>query len=79
MHDILSILNDEMKELGANNPEIYWSVENNSLGEAALIVIDEMDEDKFPESFYTNQRKEEYKKQSEKDLQHHTKQKLQHV
>ena len=30
MHDILSILNDEMKELGANNnPEIYWSVENN--------------------------------------------------
>jgi|TARA_B100000085_G_scaffold79311_1_gene71425 hypothetical protein len=51
MHDILTILNDEMRELGNNNPEIYWSVENNSLGEAALIVIEEMDEDKFPGEF----------------------------
>ena len=25
MHDILSILNDEMKELGANNPNILVS------------------------------------------------------
>ena len=40
-----------MKELGNNNPEIYWSVENNSLGEAALIVIEEMDEDKFHGEF----------------------------
>ena len=51
MHDILTILNDEMNELGNRRPEIYWSVENNSLGEAALIVIDEMDEDKFPGEF----------------------------
>jgi hypothetical protein len=51
MHDILTILNDEMKEMGNQRPEIYWSVENNSLGEAALIVIEEMDEDKFPGEF----------------------------
>ena len=51
MHDILTILKDEMNELGNNNPEIYWSVENNSLGEASLIVIEEMDEDKFPGEF----------------------------
>jgi hypothetical protein len=51
MHNILTIINDEVKELGNSAPEIYWSVENNSLGEAALIVIDEMDEDRFPGTF----------------------------
>jgi hypothetical protein len=51
LHDILTILRDEMRELGNHSPEIYWSVENNSLGEAALIVIEEMDEDKFPGEF----------------------------
>ena len=51
MHTILTIINDEMRELGNNAPEIYWSVENNSLGEAALVVIQEMDEDKFPGTF----------------------------
>ena len=28
--------------------EIYWSVENNTLGEAALVVIQEMGEDNIP-------------------------------
>ena len=51
LYDILQILKEEMLELGNKSPEIYWSVENNSLGEAALIVIDEMDEDKFPGEF----------------------------
>jgi hypothetical protein len=51
MHTVLTIINDEMRELGNNAPEIYWSVENNSLGEAALVVIQEMDEDKFPGTF----------------------------
>ena len=51
LHDILTILHTELRELGNNSPELYWSVENNTLGEAALIVIDEMDEDKFPGEF----------------------------
>jgi len=51
LHDILTIIYQELRELGDNQPELYWSVENNSLGEAALIVIDEMDEDKFPGEF----------------------------
>lgn len=51
LHDILTILYTELRELGDTAPELYWSVENNSLGEAALIVIDEMDEDKFPGEF----------------------------
>ena len=51
LHDILTIIKDELKELNDPGTEIYWSVENNSLGEAALIVIEEMDEDKFPGEF----------------------------
>lgn len=34
-----------------NEPEIYWTVENNSLGEAALVVIDETGEENFPGFF----------------------------
>ena len=68
MHDILSILNDEMKELGANNPEIYWSVENNSLGEAALIVIDEMDEDKFRWRVFTRTKEKRNTKSNQKRI-----------
>ena len=51
LHDILTIIKDELRELNDPGTEIYWSVENNSLGEAALIVIEEMDEDKFPGEF----------------------------
>ena len=51
LYDILHIIKEELKELGNKSPEIYWSVENNSLGEAALILIEEMDEDKFPGEF----------------------------
>ena len=32
-------------------PEIYWSVENNTLGEASLQIIDATGEDKFPGDF----------------------------
>lgn len=66
MHDILTIINDEMRELGNNAPEIYWSVENNSLGEAALIVIEEMDEDKFPGTFLHEPKKKGIQRKSRK-------------
>lgn len=36
----------ELQENG--NPEIYWSVESNSLGEAALVVIRDTGEENFP-------------------------------
>lgn len=35
----------------APEAEIYWSVENNTLGEAALVVIDEMGEENIPGTF----------------------------
>ena len=43
---------DEIEEQ-APNSEIYYSVENNTLGEAALISIDEMGEDQLPGTFLT--------------------------
>ena len=45
MFDIIKYINDQ----GVG--EIYWSVENNTLGEAALVAINEFGEDKFPGTF----------------------------
>ena len=39
------------------NSEIYWSVENNTLGEAALVVISEMGEENIPGTFLSEPRK----------------------
>ena len=41
----------------APNSEIYWSVENNTLGEAALVVINEMGEDNIPGTFLSEPKK----------------------
>jgi hypothetical protein len=52
LHDILSIIHEDLRDMGMSSADnLYWSVENNSLGEAALVVIDEMDEDNFPGEF----------------------------
>lgn len=39
------------------DPEIYWTVENNSLGEAALVQIDNIGEENFPGIFVHEPRK----------------------
>lgn len=49
-----SILQQIQEEVG--DSEIYWSVENNTLGEAALIVIDEMGEENIPGTFLSQPR-----------------------
>ena len=41
----------------APESEIYWSVENNTLGEAALVVINEMGEENIPGTFISEPRK----------------------
>jgi len=57
MRQILTIIDQEMRKDGDTNPEIYWSVENNTIGEAALVIIDEIGEDNFDGSFLTEPRK----------------------
>ena len=53
MHSILKYIEEEMIEGGQqrSEPEIYWTIENNSIGEATLICIDDMGEDNFPGIF----------------------------
>jgi hypothetical protein len=43
LRSMLQLIQDE-----ASESEIYWSVENNTLGEAALVVIQEVGEDNIP-------------------------------
>lgn len=45
----IKIMRDILDELYRNGkPEIYWSVESNTLGEAALVVIRDTGEENFP-------------------------------
>lgn len=46
MREILKYINDRGQEKGGT-PQIYYSVENNTLGEAALIVISNIGEENF--------------------------------
>jgi len=50
MRDILKYIQQRGEEKGAM-PQIYYSVENNTLGEAALIVISDLGEENFPGLF----------------------------
>jgi hypothetical protein len=40
-----------------SEPEIYWTVENNAVGEAALVAIDAVGEEHFPGYFVSEPRK----------------------
>jgi len=44
--DVLKHISDELG--GENYNQIYWSVENNTVGESALVVIDNLGEETFP-------------------------------
>jgi hypothetical protein len=50
LREILRYIQDRGTELGAP-PQIYYSVENNTLGEAALVVISNIGEENFPGLF----------------------------
>ena len=46
MRDICNYIKEETKSSGSN---IYWSVENNTIGESALLVINDFGEDEGPD------------------------------
>ena len=50
MREILKYIQERGAEKGGN-PTIYYSVENNTLGEAALVVISDLGEENFPGLF----------------------------
>ena len=49
LKDIANHIKEECKSPSANN--IYWSVENNTIGEAALLVISDFGEENIPGLF----------------------------
>lgn len=45
----LLVLKKIAKEIAARNPlDVYWSIENNTMGEATLVAIRQMGEESFP-------------------------------
>ena len=48
---ILHTIVEEIHDVTQNEESVFWSVENNSLGKAALVVIREMGEEKFHGTF----------------------------
>ena len=47
LKDILKYIHDEAVEGGNQTPTIYYSCENNTIGEAALVVINDIGEENF--------------------------------
>ena len=49
LQSIINFIHSEMRKLGEQRgePEIYFTLENNSWGEAAIVTIEEMGEDTF--------------------------------
>lgn len=56
---LLNYINYTMSEMPEQQgePQIYWTIENNSIGEANLVVIESTGEDKFPGSFVSERRR----------------------
>lgn len=49
VEDQVKVMRDILVEIyESGKPELYWSVENNTIGEAALVVIRDTGEDRFP-------------------------------
>ena len=48
LNKILRIIDSDLYEQGDDDPEIYWTVENNSIGEATIIDIMNMGLENFP-------------------------------
>lgn len=48
-------LRDDARQRG--EPEIYWTVENNSIGEAILQIIEDTGEERFPGTFVSEKRR----------------------
>ena len=56
---VLMFIEQTMKEGGAQRgePEIFWTVENNSIGEAVLQIIEDTGEERFPGIFVSEKKR----------------------
>lgn len=70
LYQILTNIEQTIKTnpLQRSQVELYWTVENNSVGEAALVVISDTGEDKFPGVFVHEPNKPGQQRQGRKGL-----------
>jgi len=73
---MLEYIWDECKDKGQKgDPDIYYSLENNSWGEAALVSINEIGEENFPGTFIHEPRRSNMSGRSRKGLNTNTRSK----
>lgn len=48
LNKLLRMVDIELRRQGDSNPDIYWSFENNTIGEAAVVAVTNMGLDLFP-------------------------------
>lgn len=67
-------LRDHPEQIG--EPEIYWTVENNTIGEHVLQVIEDTGEDRFPGMFISEKKRKGQSKRFRKGMNTDNKKKL---
>lgn len=60
---ILLFLDDVLRNYSDSDPEIFWTVENNSIGEAILQIIEDTGEEQFPGIFISEPKKKGHRRQ----------------
>jgi hypothetical protein len=48
LNKLLRLIDIELRKMGNPNPELYWSFENNTVGEGTLVAVQQMGFDLFP-------------------------------
>lgn len=77
LHDILNYIADEIDPYGeTDEPEIYWSFENNTIGEAVLQTIEDTGIEYFPGTLISEKRTPNMRKRFRKGLNTTNKNKL---
>jgi hypothetical protein len=67
-------LRDDPRQQG--EPEIFWTVENNSIGEAILQIIEDTGEDRFPGAFVSEKKRKGQTRRFRKGMNTDNKKKL---
>jgi intein/homing endonuclease len=74
LHTIEGELRENPEQQGA--PEIYWTVENNTIGEAILVIIEDTGEERFPGQMVNEKKKKGQVKRFRKGLNTDNRKKL---
>lgn len=75
---ILNFIDQTMRDdpNQAGEPDIYWTVENNSIGEAVLQIIEDTGEERFPGQFISERKRKGQTRRFRKGLNTDNKKKL---